>query len=394
MIERNAQPLLRKLARQYPVVTVTGPRQSGKTTLCRAAFPDKPWVNLEPMDVRDEARRDPRGFLGVYPQGAILDEVQHVPELLTYVQDEVDRRPKPGRFVLTGSQQLGVSHAVSESLAGRTAMLELLPPSFDELQRFPSPPADLMTTLWSGAYPRIFDARIEPARWHSDYVTTYVQRDVRSLTNVSDLSAFTAFVRLAATRTAQELNLLALGADAGVSQPTARAWLSVLEASFLCRRALPWHRNLRKQTVKRPKLYFLDTGLVCHLLGIQTAEQLRLHPLRGAVFETWVASEIVKARAHRGLPAVLAHYREPRAVEVDWVLETSNEIVLVEAKSGATLADDFFAGLAAVAKRMAGAPDGRRVTQTLVHGGQRSSRQAGVAVLAWNHIATGPWSGR
>ena len=222
MIERNLSPILRNLLNQYPVVTVTGPRQSGKTTLCRAVLPDRPYVSLEPLDVRDYARSDPRGFLAEYPNGAVLDEVQNAPDLLGYLQVEVDARPEPGRFLLTGSQHFGLSAAVSQSLAGRVGVLHLLPLSIGEVRRFPSPPADLFTTLFTGAYPRIHDRGIPPERWLSDYVATYVQRDVRQVLNVGDLETFTTFLRLCAGRSGQELNLSSLGADAGVTHNTAR----------------------------------------------------------------------------------------------------------------------------------------------------------------------------
>ncbi|MCZ7686908.1 MAG: AAA family ATPase [Sandaracinaceae bacterium] len=247
MIERNLGPVLLESARYYPVVTLTGPRQSGKTTLCRALFPDKPYVTLEALDVREYARTDPRAFLAEHAGGAVLDEVQHVPELTSWIQVVVDEDPRPGRFVLTGSQHFGLSDAIAQSLAGRTAVHHLLPPSLDELRRFERAPTTLLETLFTGAYPRIHDRGIPAERWLSDYLTTYVQRDVRQVLNVADLSAFTTFLRLAAGRTARELNLSALGADAGVSHNTARSWLSVLETSWLCHRLPPLFRNLRKQ---------------------------------------------------------------------------------------------------------------------------------------------------
>lgn len=233
--------------------------------------------------MRSYAVGDPRGFLEEHAEGAVLDEVQHVPELLSYLQAEVDLRPDPGRFVLTGSQHFGLSQSISQSLAGRTTVLTLLAPSLGELRRFESAPRTLFETLWSGAYPRIFDRGIPPARFLADYVTTYVQRDVRQVLAVADLSAFTSFLRLCAAHAGREVNLSALGADAGVTHKTARAWLSVLEASYLVFLIPSWKRNFRKQVVKRPKLAFFDSGLLCHLLGIGEPEQLRHHPLRGAV---------------------------------------------------------------------------------------------------------------
>jgi uncharacterized protein len=394
MIERNASAALRDLARRYPVLTVTGPRQSGKTTLSRALFGDHAYVNLEPLDTREAVRRDPRGFLEQHRTGVVLDEIQNVPELLSYLQAEVDADSRPGRFVLTGSQHFGLSQAISQSLAGRTAVFQLLPPALDELRRFPDGPVDLMTTLWMGAYPRIFDQAIDPSRWYSDYTTTYVQRDVRQIANVVNIESFTTFLRLCAGRSSQELNLNALGADAGVSQPTARSWLSVLETSFLCHRLPAWHRNVRKQTVKAPKLHFLDTGLMCFLLGIRSAEQLRAHPLRGAVFETWVASEIYKARANAGQPPSLSHYRETRGVEVDILIDAGGTLIMVEAKSGATIADDFFRSLDALGKLVATIEPQRAIEKIVVYGGGSSSQSGQTRVVPWMDVPLVDWKDR
>lgn len=385
MIERNLAPVLREAAEQYPVVTVTGPRQSGKTVLCRAVFGDHRYASLEPLDVRAAAREDPRGFLEELGPRALIDEVQHVPELLSYIQVASDEDPAPGRFVLTGSQHLGLLSGVAQTLAGRTAILNLLPLSLDEIARFPDLPSDLWETLWAGAYPRIPDRGIPAARWLSDYVTTYVQRDVRQVLNVGDLEAFDAFVRLCAGRTATEVNLSALGSDAGVSYNTARSWLSVLETGFLCFRAPAWRRSARKRIVKAPKLHFLDSGLVCNLLGIHDPGQLRNHPLRGQIFESWVASEIYKAQAHRGLPPRLHHYRDVKGLEVDLIVEGAKGTVAVEAKSGATVASDFLRPLQRLAESSEPA---RRV---LVFGGEDRGRRRGTAILPWREIQAVDW---
>lgn len=391
MIERNAGPALRKLAGQYPVLTVTGPRQSGKTTLCRSLFPAYSWVNLEPLDTREAVRSDPRGFLARHRDGVVIDEIQNVPELLSYIQADVDEDNRPGRFIVTGSQHFALSGAIAQSLAGRTAVFQLLPPALDELLRFPDGAADLMTTMWRGAYPRIFDQGIEPSRWYADYVTTYIQRDVRQVANVMDLESFTTFLRLCAGRSGQELSLNALGADAGISQPTARAWLSVLETSFLCHRVPAWHRNVRKQTIKAPKLHLLDSGLMCFLLGIRSPDQLITHPQRGAVFETWVVSEIYKARANAGLSPALSHYRETRGAEVDAMVETGRALTLIEAKSGATVAGDFFDGLNAVRERLSEF-DGRRPIESLVvYGGDRTMTVHDTTVVPWSDVPSRHW---
>jgi predicted AAA+ superfamily ATPase len=393
MIQRTLAPKLRAIADLYPVVVVTGPRQSGKTTLCRATFPDLPYVSLEPLDAREFARTDPRGFLRQHGAGAVIDEVQNAPDLLSYLQADVDDNPTAGRFILTGSQHFGLSHTVSQSLAGRAGMLELLPPSLEELRRFPTAPSDLFTTLWSGSYPRIFDRGIPAQRWLADYVTTYVERDVRHVLRVGDLSTFAIFIRLCAGRTAQESNLTDVGADAGVSHVTARAWLSVLESSYLCFRVPAWHRNLRKRLVKSAKLHFVDTGLVCYLLGIRDPEQLATHPLRGAIFETWVAAEVYKQRVHQGLPPALHHLRAARGDEIDLVVEGGERLVLVEAKSGATASTDAITRLArlAAAVTAAGEGDRRPVEARVVFGGDRAQDRSDVAVVPWAEMPLNAW---
>lgn len=386
MVPRDLRRALLHWAKVYPVVTLTGPRQSGKTTLCQQAFPKKPYVSLEPLDTRSFATEDPRGFLSKFPKGAVLDEVQRSPGLLGYIQEHVDQEKGPGQFILTGSQQLNLSEAVSQSLAGRTAVLHLLPPSWGELQRFPKVPKDLFSTLFAGAYPRIHDQKIPPARWLSDYLATYVQRDVRQVLKVGDLETFIAFLRLCAGSSGQELNLARLGADAGISQPTAKAWLSVLEASFICVRVPAWHANLRKRLVKSPKLHFLDSGLLCHLLGIQEPSQLRQHPSRGAIFESWVAAELLKQRHHKGLRPDPYHYREISGTEVDLLVRDGNNFLLAEAKSGQTMDGSFLAPLLETQARLEPAHPNATWKKALVYGGDQAYTRQGVSVLPWRDI--------
>lgn len=391
MIRRNLSDAVLASAARMPVVAVTGPRQSGKTTLCRSVFPGLDYVSLEPLDVREFAQSDPRGFLGEHRDGAILDEIQRAPELMSYLQAEVDERPEPGRFVLTGSQHLGLTEAITQSLAGRVAVHYLLPPSLDELARFGPLPEDLWQVVWAGAYPRIFDRGLDPARWLADYVTTYLQRDVRQVRNVSDLEAFTTFLRLLAGRTSAELNLASLGADAGLTHPTVRSWISVLEATFVCFRLPAWRANPRKQTVKSSKVHFVDSGVACYLLGISAPEQLRHHPLRGALFETWVAAEILKARLHRALPERLFHLRESRGSEIDLVIESGGEVVGVEAKSGATVAPDFFVSLRRLGEDLAARGDARKYRPVVVYGGREGQRRSDIEVLPWRSIQEIAW---
>jgi len=391
MIVRDIEPHLRLLATEMPAIAVTGPRQSGKTTLCRAAFPDHAYVSLEPLDIREFALSDPRGFLDQYRAPVILDEVQRAPDLFSYLQGAIDRDATPGRYVLTGSQHFGLSESLNQSLAGRVGLLHLLPLSQTEIRRFDHEPADLWTTVWTGGYPRIHDRGLDAGRWLADYAATYVQRDVRQVLNVSNLDAFAAFLSLAAGRTAQELNLSTLGGDVGVSYNTIRSWMSVLETSFVVHRLPPWHRNLRKRTVKAAKVHFVDSGLACHLLAIRDPDQLRTHPLRGAIFETWVTSEILKARFNAGRSADLYHLRQPRGLEVDVIVDRGLRVSAVEVKSGATVASDFLKGL----KRFRGDEQHRarpsELDLRLVFGGEEGQMREGIHVVPWHEVGSLEW---
>ncbi len=388
MIDRDLAPQLSAAAAQMPAVTVTGPRQSGKTTLCREHFPQHRYVSLEGIEAREFALSDPRGFLAQYPTPVVLDEVQRAPDLLSYIQVDIDEDPTPGRFILTGSQHPGLMRGISQSLAGRVALLTLLPLSLPETRRFERPVTDLWNTVWRGGYPRIHDRQLDAGQWLADYTATYVQRDVRQVLNVGSLDAFTTFLRLAAGRTGQELNLSKLGADVGVSYNTVRAWISVLEASYLIHRLPPWFRNHRKRTVKAPKVHFVDSGLVCYLLGITEPDQLKIHPLRGPIFESWVVAEVLKARANRRQPPRLFHLREHRGAEVDLILESGLRVVAVEVKSGATVGSDFLRGL----KRFRDDHGSERdVELRLVYGGSGGMRREGVDVIGWSDVAEADW---
>jgi uncharacterized protein len=383
MITRNAQATLEGLCQQYPVVTMTGPRQSGKTTLCKMAFPDKAYASLEATDVRQFALEDPRGFLRQFPEGAILDEIQRAPDLTSYLQGIVDETPTPGRFVLTGSRNLAVREAVSQSLAGRTAILELLPLCLDEWQRFPGVADDRFEIMLAGGYPAIPDRGLDSWRWLDDYLTTYVERDVRQVMNIGDLSTFQTFMRLCAGRAGQLVNLTALGADAGVSHNTARTWLSVLEAGYITYRLPPWYGNVRKRLVKTPKLYFYDTGLLCHLLGMRTPDQLRIHPLRGAIFENWVITEVHKAQANSGETRRLYFYRDRAGLEVDLVIPDQPFPVAAEIKSGETVSGSFFTNL----HRYQALLENQPIAPLLVYGGDDEFTRSNVRCLPWSRAA-------
>lgn len=388
MIRRTLQEHLERAAERYPVVTMTGPRQSGKSTLARMAFPDRPYVSLETPSEREFAAEDPLGFLARFESGGILDEIQRAPDLLSYLQGMVDDDPSPGRFVLTGSQNLPLLEGVSQSLAGRTALLELLPLALEEIRRFDGSGDDLETVIWRGGYPRILDRGLPPAEWLADYTATYLERDLRNLLAVGDLETFHTFLRLCAGRVGQLLNLASLAADCGVSQPTARRWLSTLEASFIVFRLQPFHANLGKRLVKRPKLYFHDPGLAVSLLGIDAPEQLAAHPLRGAMFEGWVVSEIVKWHRHRGRRPQLSFYGERNRLEIDLVVERGAELTLIEAKAGRTPSSEHFAAFPAFAERIAARGDGRwRVARRMVvYGGEDSQSRSQGELVGWKDL--------
>ena len=375
MIEREIAPRLVGLFEQYPFVTVTGPRQSGKTTLCRAAFPHLDYVSLEAPDQREFAEADPRGFLARLNRGAILDEVQRVPDLLSYLQVLADEAGRNSLFVLVGSEQFQLSSTGSQSLAGRTGLLRLLPFSLAE-RRQTGAGTSIDDILYSGFYPRIHDRKLEPRQALGDYFETYVERDVRRIAEVRNLANFRRFVRLCAGRVGQLVNLSSLGADAGVSHTTASHWLTVLEASYIVFRLPAFHANFRKRLVRSPKLYFHDVGLASHLIGIEHAGQVATHPLRGPLFENAVVVEALKHRFNRGRRSNLSFFRDSRSLECDLLYENGTGMGAIEIKSGATVASDWFDALDRVAKQLPAI-----TTRAVVYGGtDRQSRRNGEVV--------------
>ena len=384
MIPRQAASTLQRLAQGFPVLAITGPRQSGKTTLARAIFPTKPYVSLENPQEREFALTDPQRFLARFVDGAILDEVQRCPALLSWLQQMVDERTRMGDFVLTGSAQFDLLAGITQSLAGRVGRIELLPFTGAELgtNRLPD---SLDALLFKGGYPALYDRPLAPADWFPNYVATYLERDVRQLLAVQDLSQFHRFVRMCAARSGQLLNLAALGADCGIAAVTAAKWLSVLETSYLVMRLQPFHRNFGKRLVKTPKLYFLDVGLMAWLLGIRDATSIETHAARGALFETWVVSELVKQRFNAGQGAELYFWRDNVGHEVDVVFETLQGLQAIEIKSGSTFASDWPQAV----RKWAGLADTPTLPPQIIHGGTGHYARQDCDVWGWREFALG-----
>ena len=395
MFQRTLSERLVAAACKMPVVTLVGPRQSGKTTLVRAVFPDHRYLSLERPDDRAEALEDPRGFLARFENPVILDEVQRAPELLSYIQVDVDEDDRPGRFILSGSQNLLLMEKISQTLAGRTAILHLLPLSTAELcgrppvdidildkiesKLLPPPDLDIWKTIWTGFYPRIHDKNLDPMSWLADYHRTYVERDLRDVLKVMDLDLFERFVRLTAARTGQVLNIASLSEDVGVTQPTAKRWLTALRISFIITLFQPHHASFRKRLRKSPKLHFIDTGLACYLLGIKDPEILSYHPLRGAIFESYVAGELMKGFSNIGLEHRLYHWRDSTGHEIDILIDLGDRLIPVEAKSGMTITSDTVTGL----RWWTDLERNPAVGGVVVHGGDESRMRNGIAIRPW-----------
>lgn len=365
MIARTMRTRLLEATRKYPVATLFGPRQSGKTTLARAVFPDWRYVNLEQFQTRRLAQSDPTLFFREFPRPLVIDEVQRVPELLSEIQVLVDETGTPGQFVLTGSHQPLLQGQIAQSLAGRTALLDLLPLSLSELAAVPGGAARSRDeAVWTGGLPRIFDRALDPPEVCENWFRTYVERDVRQILNVSNLGAFETFVRLLAGRVGQVANLQALSGDVGVSAPTLRSWLSVLEASFVVFTLRPYWNNYGKRLVKSPKIYFSDTGLVCWLLGISRPGLVGRDPLLGGLFENLVVLEALKWKANTGSPAQFWFFRDNGTMEIDLLMDCDRRLHLFEIKAGMTPDASFGRHMAVFRQRVPEA-----VSSTVVYAG-------------------------
>ena len=378
MYKREITEILKYVSKKFPVVTLTGPRQSGKTTLVKSIFADKKYVTLEDFDTRSFAENDPRGFLNHYSGGAIIDEVQYVPSLFSYIQTHVDSSKIMGEFILTGSQHFLLTEKITQSLAGRTAILELLPCSTRELNLSDS--ETLYDTIWRGFYPSVHAQKIEPSIFYKSYLNTYVERDLHSITAIQNMSKFRTFLQLCAGRTGQIINMTSLGNDCGIDQKTVKAWLSILESSYILFILKPHYKNFNKRIIKQPKLYFCDTGLVSYLLGIESAKDVKRHFARGALFENYVAIELLKKRYNSGKDSNLYFWRDSHGAEIDFIIDSGAGLIPIEVKSSETLEISLFKGIN-YWQKISNIDHGY-----LVYAGDRSQNRSNVKVLSWNQV--------
>ncbi|MBN1951653.1 MAG: ATP-binding protein [Bacteroidales bacterium] len=380
MIHRIAETTLTQLAQQFKALAIVGPRQSGKTTLARHVFSGKSYTNLENPDIRRFATEDPRGFLAQFPDGAVIDEVQRVPELFSYLQQILDESRLSGQFILTGSNNFLLQEKIAQSLAGRIAYLYLLPFATGELPQHHT--ENLQELMFRGLYPPLYDQPVETGQWHNNYIRTYIERDVRQIKNINDLVAFEHFLRLCAGRVGQLLNKNNLALETGVDNKTVDAWLSVLESSFILFRLHPHHKNFNKRVVKMPKLYFYDSGLVCALLSIHDGAQLIYHPLAGSIFENFVTAEMIKSRYNQSLPNNLYFWRDSRGHEIDIIIENANSLFPVEIKAGKTITPEFFRNLI-YWEQLTGHPGG-----AVVYAGEiRQKRSNEIEIIPWKQLS-------
>jgi hypothetical protein len=381
MIRRDARDRLIGLASKFKAVAVTGARQTGKTTLIKQVFKEKPYISLENPDVRSYAQEDPRGFLDEYAGGAILDEIQRVPVLFSYLQEILDNTRKKGLFILSGSNNFLLQESISQTLSGRVGYLNLHPFSIAELKRSRKLSANDNELMIKGFYPPVYDQGIPPQDWCPNYIRTYIEKDVRQIKNITDLITFERFLRLLAGRTGQELNSNALSIEAGVDLKTIQSWIGILESSFIIYLLKPHHANFNKTVVKRPKLYFYDTALVCYLIGIQTELQLETHPVRGHIFENMVVSELIKKRTNFGLPVNLFYWRDKTGHEIDIIVDKAGKLLPVEIKSGKTIIPEFFRNIS-YWKRLS------KVNRSVVlyTGRQQQRRSSGDDIVNWRKI--------
>lgn len=382
MIKRLLHSKVTELAAKFPFVLITGPRQSGKSTLAKMAFPDYRYVSFSDIDMRTFAKEDPRGFIATYSDRVIIDEVQKEPSILSYLQTHTDNECREGMYILTGSQNILLMESVDETLAGRVGILRLLPFSHAELAAAGIAPATINEEIFNGCYPRLYDKHIAPTDYYPNYISTYVERDVRSIRQIGDLSQFVRFVKLCAGRIGQLLNRSSLAVECGVSAPTIQSWLSILEQCYIIHLLRPDHRNFSKRLVKSPKLYFYDTGLACSLLEITSPSQVATHYLRGGLFENMVINELIKRRFNAGKEANLSFWRDSNGNEVDLLATEGTEQFAYEIKSGATFSKDYFKGLIHWAK-LSGVDAAHRA---VIYGGDRKMMSSDGNIIPWGDL--------
>ena len=386
MLQRTAAKLLPILANEFPVVAITGPRQSGKTTLVRELFTDKPYISLEDLDQYQFALEDPRGFLNQFKEGAVLDEVQRCPGLFNYLQGIVDSDGRNGMYILTGSSQFHLNRQISQSLAGRVGKLSLLPFTIAEIKVADKFNDSINHNLYHGFYPRILAQGSTPRRWLNAYIETYIEKDVRELMEIKNRDSFLRFVSLCAGNVSSLLNLSRIATDCSITVTTAKSWLSVLQASYICFTLQPHTTNFRKRIVKTPKLYFYDVGLACRLLGIQEESQIDTHPLRGNLFENMVVADILKTRFNHGVDPQMFFWRDHSGLEIDLIIERGNRLQPLEIKTGETFNLSWLKNLNAwylLAKAKSTKP-------TLCYGGNWSGIRSDVHIHNWHQFCQNP----
>lgn len=381
MIQRIAEKKISELASKFKAVAVTGARQTGKTTLVKQIFKDKPYVSLENPDNRSFALEDPRGFLANYPNGAILDEIQRTPALFSYLQEILDNTKQKGLFILTGSNNFLLQQSISQTLAGRIATIHLLPFSIEELKNGKVLPKNDDELMIKGFYPPVYDQEIDPQDWCPNYIRTYIEKDVRQIKNITDLIVFERFIKLLAGRSGQELNNSALAVETGVDVKTVQSWIGILESSFIVYLLKPHHKNFNKTIVKRPKLYFYDSALVCYLLGIRDNNHLHTHPLKGAIFEGMVITELLKKRTNAGLDINLFYWRDKTGHEVDLIIDNGKTLLPIEIKSGMTISKDYFKNIDYWTNL-----SGSKKAFILYSGAQHQKRSDGTEIMNWRAL--------
>ncbi|MFH1617422.1 MAG: ATP-binding protein [Candidatus Margulisiibacteriota bacterium] len=386
MIKRTLAKKLRAASKNYPIVAVVGPRQSGKTTLVKMVFPDYNYISLEKPSDLEYALTDAEGFLSQFPKGVIIDEIQRAPQLFSYLQTIVDQKQKEGLYILTGSQNFGLLEKIGQSLAGRISIQKLLPFTLEELKQAKKLPGRLADLLYTGGYPRIYDKHLNPTDWLSNYVAAYLERDVRSLKQVGDLSTFQRFIKMCAFRSGKILNLSSLANDCGITHNTAKAWISVLQASFIVFLLNPYYKNFNKRLIKSPKLYFYDVGLLCYLMGIAGSKDLHLHPEIGSIFETFAISEVQKSLTHHGTHKDLYFWRDKSGREIDGIIESAQKNISIEIKAGQTISSQYFDNLTFWSKLSHSKPS----DSYLIYAGKENQKRSNCQVLRWSDMDSIP----